>query len=133
MNFVSKDIITLLELSFENIFEEGVNLFINYYPDFPDFVVSIFDTEGKAPEVLLDGTKGIEFQNFQIRIRDKNNVYCEAIAFDIYQYLHGMNNFETENYYYYYIQANHSPAFLEKDEKGRSIYVLNFNCIRKNK
>lgn len=107
----------------------NANIFENQMPPLPDECVSIFAYGGRQPSHAWSG----EFPQVNIRVRAKTNQAAYDKAYTILTALHGVLHATINGTTYYLIEAQHSPASLGRDAKGRHLYSLNFAIVRERK
>jgi len=130
MNFASEDIKDMLEDSTLGL-TFASNLFIGRNPKSPDNTVTIFDTEGFAPEPTLD--KDVMLYNSSVMLHIRNNKYEVGLtlAHNIMDHLHSRAQEEWNGTLYTAIRAAGEPALLSWDDNERAIFSINFNMKRR--
>ncbi len=103
----------------------ATDLFIGREPSQPSSCVTLYDTPGGGPDLML-GNEWYSRDAFQVRVRDTqyNRAFQRIEA--IINALHGKYNLTYGGYHFRLIQAVTSPHFLEWDENNRPIVVVNF-------
>lgn len=100
--------------------ESGKNLFINFYPDDPDMVVSVIDLGGHPPALYVP----IREKVIEIKFRALDSSQGETLGTEIMNLLH-----DKENYYLEGLRVLHSYArtdsnYLYADSKSRDEFSM---------
>ena len=124
MNAASVDVATMLvsEGALDlTIGGANGNLFVGREPDSPDNCVTIFDTPGGPPQLVL-GTDGNEYYSPMVQVRVRNNDYRIGynLAHDIMVALHAKGQETWDGTLYSVIKAMADPALLDWDGNGRA-------------
>lgn len=109
-------------------------IYENQMPPKPDKCIAVFAYGGSALPVTWDG----EFPNVQVRVRGGAHDEADstvhpvtfAKAYAAMNSLHETLNQTVNGTVYHWIAAKGSPASLGRDQKGRDIYVINFDVIK---
>jgi len=104
----------------------GADIFLGQLPVSPDNVVAIFEYAGEPPDLHWQG----EYPGLQILVRNKNYEVGRQKIEQVKNVLHGLAETVVNGHRYLLIRANQSPAFLQRDENGRAIFVCNFRVIK---
>ncbi len=107
------------------------NLFVGIEPKMPKNSVTIFDTMGFPPEMVLQGASGYEYPSIQIRVRNCEYLDGWKLANDIKDSLHGRAQGYCNGTLYSLISCVGGPAFLDVDDTGNSRFIINFNLQRR--
>lgn len=107
--------------------ELGGAFFVERLPETPDAAVGIYTRQGAAP----DTTVGLERHAIQLIVRGAGQDPTDGntVALEIYNTLHGLRpnaalgDGET---IIRQIMANHVPAHIGRDSKGRHEWSINF-------
>ena len=127
-----KDILLAAGDSSEFSFDLGDDLHVGVEPSKPNVTrcVTISDSPGFSPMLGLT-TVGYEYPFIQILIRHIDYLDGYNLANDIKDYLHGRANETRNGSLYTLIRCTGNPAFLEKNDSGRFLFVINFNLQRR--
>lgn len=131
MNAVSEDIKDKLESISSLGLVFGTNLFIGFEPAKPDACVTLFDTTGFSPQLVLDGTAMYEYPSLNIRVCNKEYKAGMSLAREIVDALHGVEHETWNGTLYTVIYCSSGPALLDRDENGRFRFIINFNLQRR--
>lgn len=104
----------------------GADIFLGQLPASPDNVVAVFEYAGEPPDLHWQG----EYPGLQILVRNKSYLAGRSKIEQARNVLHGMAETAINNHRYLLIRANQSPAFLQRDENNRVIFVCNFRVIK---
>lgn len=132
MNPVSLDMKDLIEAESELSLEYARNLFIGTEPNEPDNCVTIYDTGGLDPQLTYDREEGFFYDRFQLRVRNRHYLEGVSLARDLMNALHGRGHEEMNGTEYELIRCVGSPSFIGRDEKGRLLFVVNFEAQRRD-
>lgn len=135
MNVPSDDIQEILTSagdSSEFSFDLGDDLHVGSEPSKPNITrcVTIMDAPGLPPWLGLSGV-GYEYPSIQIRVQHIRYIDGYNLANSIKDYLHGRANETRNGSLYTAIICTGNPAFLEKNDSGRFLFVINFNLQRR--
>lgn len=134
MNSPARDIKDILILSTSGLnLVFGTTLHVSREPSSPDQVVTVFDTGGFPPEVLIGtDSRGMEKPTIQIRVRGNKKAYnlTYDLAEDIKDALHTLTNTTINGTKYVAIWLESDILFLGYDENDRPIFTLNFLLYR---
>lgn len=111
----------------------GTTLHVSREPSSPDQVVTIYDTGGFSPEVLLGSdSRGMEKPTIQIRVRGNKKAYNTTydLAEDIKNVLHTMINRTVNGTKYVGAWLESDIFFLDYDENDRPVFTMNFLLFR---
>ena len=133
MNPCSIDIKDILVEDINLGLEFGKNLFIGLEPTEPSSCITIFDTGGLPPQLMLSKNDvGYEYPTINIRSRNTSYVDGWKIINDIKTLLHNMGNFDVlGGVHYTIIYCASGPAFMGWDENNRARFTVNFNLQRR--
>lgn len=104
----------------------GTDIFLGQLPASPDNVVAVFEYAGEPPDLHWPG----EYPGLQILVRNKSYEAGRQKIEQVKNILHGLAETVVNNHRYLLIRANQSPAFLQRDENNRAIFVCNFRVIK---
>ena len=132
MNAVSEDIKDLIVAGSSLGLTFASNLFCFREPPLPDNVVTIFDTVGDPPGLVLAQSDGMyEKPSIQIRIRWKDAREAIELGNDIVSFLHGHDQVSVNGAKYTMIKSVHPPYIMDWDENNRIRVALNFEIQRR--
>ena len=131
MNAPSEDVKDMLVAQSALGLTFATDLFIGMEPAKPDACVTIFDSYGYAPDLILDGKTSYERPSIQIRVCDKRYITGMNLAKEIKDVLHGTENETWNGTLYTVIRCTSGPALLDRDENGRFRFIINFNLQRR--
>lgn len=103
----------------------GTNLFTAYMPDSIDDGVCVIDTGGPQLERELP----IRSATFQVFIRASTYAAGKIKLDAIHTALHGYNNTQINNTYFYYILAQSAGGHIGRNERGLDEFSINFICL----
>lgn len=122
---------------------KGWGIYIGREPAKPLNVLTIFDTGGRKPEMLLDktiknqGDSGpfdgtVESVGIQIRVRSSEYETSYSKAQEIFNNLANTGSFISLDgeYKYLNVYPQSNPLPIGEDDKTRHIFSLNFMAIR---
>lgn len=124
MESTAKCITDLLEGDSSLGLSFGENLFIGREPSLPKQLVVIWGTPGAPPQMTMDG-KDIYRDSFQVMIRTLDYETGFSQAYDIRDYLHGINHQVAGDRRVLLIRLENGPFPLEWAENILKI-VMNF-------
>lgn len=106
----------------------GTDIFIETMPASPDDCVSIFQYEGRPPDLVWNG----EYPGVQVRVRGAPSHHDEAFAkaHNILKHLHLLVNQTINSHVYHLVEANGSVWSAGRDVKGRWLYTINFSVVK---
>jgi len=104
----------------------GTDIFLGQLPASPDNVVAIFEYAGEPPDLHWPG----EYPGLQILVRNKSYDAGRQKIEQAKNVLHGLTETVINLHRYLLVRANQSPAFLQRDENNRAIFVCNFRVIK---
>ena len=131
MNAPSVDIKEMLEAGSLELYYND-NLYIGTEPPLPADCVTIFDTAGRGPQMLLDPENdGYEYPSVQIRVRNIDYLTGWTLIENIKALLHGKHQETWNSTLYSVIYCASGPALLDKDDKGNCRFIINFNIERR--
>lgn len=105
----------------------GTDIFKGQLPATPDNAIALFEYAGE-PQDLTDAN--LEYPGLQVLVRNKSYASGRQKIEQLKNDLHGITETTINNVRYLLIQAKQSPFFLERDENGRAIFVVNFRIIK---
>lgn len=102
----------------------GTNLFKAFQPDEPDNCITILDTGGATPDRYLPTAE----PTFQILVRNIQYPDAGTICKAIVSALHNKYNLElvSGETYFYAINLMGEPGYIDKDNKNRYEFSMNF-------
>lgn len=104
----------------------GTDIFLGQLPASSDNVIAVFEYAGEPPDLHSN----IEYPGLQIMVRNKSYDAGRQKIEQIRNVLHGVTETVINLHRYLLIRANQSPAFLQRDENNRAIFVCNFRVIK---
>lgn len=108
------------------------NLYIGTEPPLPRDCVTIFDTAGRAPQMMLNPEdNGYEYPSVQIRVRNIDYLTGWSLIESIKALLHGLHQETWNSTLYSVIYCASGPALLDKDDNGNCRFIINFNIERR--
>ena len=128
----SVDIKDMLEAESSLGLTFGTDLFIGREPTTPNDCVTIFDTPGRGPELLIGNASNYNYPSIQIRVRDANYLDGWNLIDGIKVALHGRGPETWNAATYTLIECTTEPALLDWDENYRCRFIVNFDIQRKN-
>ena len=97
------------------------NLFVGDEPaDSPDECVTIVGSPG------YDNESGIEIRPFQVIVKNTSYVPTQTLAYDVYDLLMNKPGFPSTIEDVFYCEVLNSPSPLQRDERGRWVFSMNF-------
>lgn len=131
MNPSSQDIKDLLVAESDLALTYATNLFIGMEPANPINTVTIFDYAGEPPQLAMTD-QGYEFPSIQVRVRNADYMAGWSIIEAIKNRLHGANQEVWNNTLYTAIYCGSGPVLLDRDEKNRARFIVNFKIQRRS-
>ena len=130
MNSVAEDIKDILEA--ESLGMDADNLFVGRMPDKPDECVVLYDTTTQPPQLTLaEEGAGLNYDSFQVQVRDTGYQGCWTLIKSIQDALHGRAAETWNGTLYTAIYCSAGPAFMEWDKNSRVHFIMNFNVMRR--
>jgi len=129
MNSPAKDIKDILVANGSLGLVYATNIFTNKEPALPKNCVTIFNTNGFAPDLGLD-SQGYERPSIQIRVRNTSESNAWSLIENIKSKLHGLHQETWNGTLYTVIYCSSGPALLDWDDNGNCRLVCNFNIQR---
>jgi hypothetical protein len=132
MSFILNDIASYL--TDLGLVSPSYPIYQGYIPDDQDQMMAVFETGGMPPTELGIGTdpRPNERVTFQFRVRGSRLNYAVTRA----QWLACFNALQDSVLanpdVYAYIQAKHYGPIVFNDDRGRSNFISNFNCMKRN-
>jgi len=110
----------------------GTNLFLGREPADPDTCVTLYETAGAPPDDFFgDGTTPtLENPGLQVRIRAASYATARALADDVWQNLSKVSNDTLTSTLYQRIVPVQSPFALERDDRDRIVFAVNFDVVK---
>lgn len=102
----------------------GVDLFTRLTEE-PNEQVGVADYPGEAPLDMKTGPV-TESPRFQVAVRALSESAAREKAYAIFEHLATFGGGELSGVPYQWIRPLQSPFFLERDGKGRTTYVANY-------
>jgi hypothetical protein len=130
MNAPSLDVADMLVAESALGLEYGKNLFITKEPASPINCVTILDTGGYPPQLVMDGER-YEYPTINIRVRASHFSDAWDLIDRIVVTLHGRNHETWNGTLYTVIRCANNPALLDQDENGKTRVVVNVNLQRR--
>jgi len=106
------------------------NLFIGREPSSPKNCATIFDTDGRPPDLNLTD-QGYERPSVNIRVRSTNYITGWTLANNIKNLLHGKEHETWNGALYTVIYCSSGPALLDWDDNNNARFSINFNLQRR--
>jgi len=130
MNPASVDIAKLLtdESDLGLTFAEDV--FVGKEPAVPNNTITVFDTPGRPPGVVLSGSTQYCFPSCQIRVRSVDYLDGWSLINKIKDVLHGRNNEIVAGTKYLSIICAQEPFFHDWDAENRVRFITTFDIER---
>jgi hypothetical protein len=132
MNPPSVDVKDMLEAESILGLDIATDLFVGEEPITPDNCVTIFDTPGFAPQLTLTPGEDYFYPSIQIRVRNRDYRTGWTLANNIKTVLHGKAQETWNGTLYSVIYCSSGTALLDRDEKRRARFVINFNLQRRD-
>lgn len=106
----------------------GTDLFLGEYPDAPDELIALIETEGPGPTYTMDRTgPSAVMPRLQVLVRALDYPTARSRAQAIYDLLAGIVNTALSGVRYTSCTpVNSAPFFLERDANNRPIVVSNY-------
>ena len=101
----------------------GTNLFLGRLPAAPDAAIALRQSGGLPP--LESFNSRVEAPRVQVLIRETSYAACRFWAERLFQSFENIANTPLSGVQYLKCESDTSPAFLEQDNNGRYIFVLN--------
>lgn len=98
----------------------GENLFINYYPDNPDTIVSVIDLGGYPPALYTPTREKI----VEIKLRANSHVEGYELGNEILNLFHDKENYLMEEKRILHSYARTDVSYLYKDKDEREEFSL---------
>jgi hypothetical protein len=132
MNSPAHDIVDILAGVSSLALTNGTDLFTNSEPASPNDCVTVYDTNHPAMLVTMnpDTDKKLENLSVQVRVRDAKSDEAWVMVNDIKNELHGKIRETINGAIYHAIWHASGPFPLERDDKNRTIYTMNFELTR---
>jgi hypothetical protein len=130
MNPSSVDIVALLSAESVLGVTFAENIFVGKEPALPDDCITVFDTPGRPPGVVLSGSSNYFSPSCQIRVRSVNYENGWSLINQIKNILHGRNNEIWNNTLYLSIICVQEPFLLDWDVRNRVRLISTFNIER---
>ena len=110
----------------------GTNLFGGDEPEIPYNTVTVFDTPGRLPDLLLDNSETYDRPSIQVRVRNTSYVTGFNLANDIKDVLHGCHGVTLNGSIYLLIRCTNTPFMLDMTEGETKCFrfVANFELNR---
>jgi len=86
----------------------------------------VFEYAGEPPDLHSN----TEYPGLQVLVRNKSYEAGRTKIEQVRTILHGVTETIINNERYLLIRANQSPAFLQRDENNRAVFVCNFRVIK---
>lgn len=132
MNSCGEDIKDMLEAESSLGLVFGADLFVGKEPPIPNTIVTIFDTYGSPPQLLLNPSDGnYEYPSVQIRVRNTDYRNGWDLIQKIQETLHGRAQETWNGTLYSVIYCSSGPAMLDWDKNNRVRFIINFNAQRR--
>ncbi len=113
-------------------FSLGTNLWLNYLPNEPDTAASIIETGGNEPQYVLAGDlPAWENARIAVTCRSTSSATARANINDAFLQLPEVDNEALSGRSWLRIKPVQSPFLLERDERGRVVFQVNFDCVRR--
>lgn len=129
MNAPSEDIKDLLVSGLG--LEFGKNLFIGREPASPFNCVTLYDTGGGPDGLVLGNESRYEYNNIQVRVRNKSFTDAWDLIHHVRAFLHGKGPVSLNGTVYTVIRCMSGPVSLGWDNNNCVILVINFQIQRR--
>jgi hypothetical protein len=116
-------------LGYGNFFPTGYdstnNIFVNYQPELPSNIISIFDTGGEGSIIGFPDTK----RSFQIIVRNEKHTDGNYLAWAIHNALTttGTNGFLSVDGRNMLIRSRNTPVAIGRDQNNLFEWSINFD------
>lgn len=131
MNPGSEDVKDMLEAESSLGLTHLTNLFISREPTTPSNCVTLYDTQGRPPQLTLNRDEKYYYEGLQIRVRNKDYSTGWALIRAIQNSLHGRALETWNETVYTLIFVTSGPALIGYDESNRVILTINFELQRR--
>lgn len=101
-------------------------IFESTLPALPNDCMAVFAYGGTPPSV----DAAVEYPSVQVRVRATSHDTAYDNAYAVMKSLHTLTRTTINGTLYYWIAAKQSPSSLGRDEKGRYLYVVNFDAMK---
>ncbi len=111
----------------------AAEIFKTSMPSTPDELLVLLQTAGGPLERAMSASAGtalIERPHVQLRARAARPDTAHKRAQDAYHALDHLGPVAINGVLYHWIEALQAPFFLEEDNAGRHLYVVNFEILR---
>lgn len=115
------------------LFVLGTKTFLNYLPDVPNRANAVHETGGLAPDWVMGASTKVAWENarFQIVTRSTSSTQARGDMDIAWTILSGVTNKVLTGTTYLRISPTQSPFLLERDKRGRPVYAVNFDVMRR--
>ena len=134
MNPLSEDIKDLLVTAGVGAFAatSGWGIFINTEPDEPSTSITIYDLGGPAPEECFNRViKPLSRPSVQVRVRGTSYLTAHTKMDDVIAALRRVGPWTASGSVYLDLFQSSVALFLQKDQKNRFIWVVDFHAVKK--
>jgi len=116
-----KKIVDYLEQEIkENDLTFGENLFINFYPDNPDEIVSVVDLGGYPPSLYTP----IREKVIEIKFRTLTWLDGDKLGNEIMDLFHSKENYQLDDLYVLHSFARTDVSYLYRDNNDREEFTV---------
>ncbi|WP_163581111.1 minor capsid protein [Gracilibacillus saliphilus] len=98
----------------------GDNLYLNFYPDDPDNIVSIIDLGGNPPNKYTP----IREKAIEIKWRNQNYSYGFEQGNQIFKLFHAFENYQLGDFFILSSYANTEVSYLYQDSTNRKEFTF---------
>lgn len=98
----------------------GENLFINYYPDKPDLIVSVIDLGGYPPDLYTPTREKV----VEIKFRAPSHTLGSELGNEILELFHSKENYQLDGLRILHSYARTDVNYLYTDTNEREEFVL---------
>lgn len=101
-------------------------IYIAEMPDSPDAVICLYSRPGRPKDLHTD----LQWPELHVEVRAATYSAAQSKAEAIDSALHGQHDIAFSGHQYIHIRALGVPAYLEKDDRGRTIFYQNFLVMK---
>ena len=133
MNTVAEDVKDKLVTSEIGVFGAvtGWGIFIGSEPEKLDTTITLYDTGGPKPQTVQDrSVNPLRTEAIQVRVRGKEYKTAYTKMESIVDAIVGYGKFAVGTTKYKGLFRSSDVLFLELDDRGRYVWVVNFQAVR---
>lgn len=112
-------------------FRFGTDLFVSREPANPPNCLTIYDTGGSPDGLVLGNESRYEYNNIQVRVRDKSFTNAWEVIHRVRTLLHGKGPVTLNGTVYTVIRCMSGPVSLGWNDNNCIILVINFQTQRR--